>query len=168
MPDFLKIHWLVVFILFGIIKGADAQNALAPLPVEKVDASMKSSAKPILMLLSTDWCKFCQMQKNLVRKHKQFLAQKDNFYYVEFNAESKNDITFAGQEYVYKASSVSSGMHELALKLGSEKTGISYPTWVLLDKNYQIVFRNSGVLTTSQLNTVMKGIQEMNKKAIKK
>ena len=122
---------------------------------------MQTEPRPVLILLSTDWCRFCHLQQGQVRKNTQFLAQQGDFYYIEFNAETKKDLVFKGEKYVYKTSGTSSGIHELAVKLGSGTKGISFPTWVLLDKNYQTVFRNEGVLSVAALATVVKGIQEL-------
>ncbi|MCU7693901.1 hypothetical protein ACFSPU_01145 [Haoranjiania flava] len=40
---------------------------------------------------------------------------------------------------------------------------IAFATWVLLDKDYQVLFHYNGVLTPAQLNKLMKIIDEINK-----
>ena len=146
---------LIVTMLLAIGTWCTAQvNAR---PIEKVDNSMRTLAKPVLILLTTDWCKFCQLQKEQLGKNKDFQAKAETFYYVEFNAEQKEDITFHEHNYGYKASGVSTGIHELAVALSGEK-GVSFPAWILLDKDYQVLFRYNGVLSPQQLNEVMNAL----------
>jgi len=55
---------------------------------------MLSLAKPLLILISTAWRKYRQMQKSQLLKNKDFQSKADRFYYIAFNAESKEDISF--------------------------------------------------------------------------
>lgn len=152
--------FLILLLLFA---GQHCFAQVKVMPVSKADSAMTRQAKPLLILLSTDWCKFCHMQKSQLRKNKEFIKKADSFYYVEFNAESKENIRFNGQDYHFRPSGASTGIHEFAEALnGSER--VAYPTWVLLDKNYQVLFRYNGVLAPKQLNELLTAIDEMNKK----
>jgi thioredoxin-related protein len=124
------------------------------LPIEKVDNSMRTSARPVLILLTTDWCKYCQLQKEQLRKNKDFKAKAETFYFVEFNAEQKEDVTFHEHTYGYKSTGISTGIHELAVALSGEKS-VSFPAWILLDKDYQVLFRYNGVLSSQQLKEIL-------------
>jgi len=127
----------------------------------KADSAMDREARPLLILVSTEWCRYCQMQKNQLRKNKDFQAKKNLFYFVEFDAESKEMIRFRGEEYRYRPTGASSGIHTLALALnGSEH--IAFPTWVLLDRNYQVLFRYNGVLSPKQLKELLQDIDKIN------
>lgn len=114
--------------------------------VSEVDSLMNKQAKPLLILLSTDWCKYCRMQKNQLRKNKEFTKRAAGFYYIEFDAESKESIKFHGRDYHFKPNGPSTGIHGLATALSGPEP-IAFPTWVLLDKDYQVLFRYNGVLT---------------------
>jgi|GEM_PF-121197 len=143
---------LLIIALFAISSNCSAQ--VNSLPITKVDSAMGSMAKPVLILLSTEWCKYCHMQKNQLRRNKDFQSSADKFYYVEFNAESKEAITFHGQTYRFKAAGVSAGIHELAIALSGSES-ITFPTWVLLDKNFEVLFRYNGVLDTEQFKKLL-------------
>ncbi len=152
---------IAIFLLSAIPCSAQLKSV----SIESIDSSMSREAKPLLILLSTDWCKYCQLQKNQLQNNKEFLNQSTDFYYVEFNGESKEKIHFLGQEYQYKATGVETGLHELAVALnGSER--VSFPTWVLLDSNYQVLFRYNGVLASKQLNELIAAIDKINKKEL--
>jgi len=133
------------------------------LPISKLDSSMAKHAKPILVLLSTDWCKYCQMQKNQLRKNKYFQSQADAFYYVDFDAESKENIHFKGQTFRYKPTGATTGIHELATAMNGEE-GLSFPTWVLLNTHYEVLFKFNGVLTANQLKQLLYTLDTTEKK----
>lgn len=161
MVRFGKIFSLYLTIIF--LCGARYCSAQADVvPITNVDSMMNKEARPLLILISTDWCKYCQMQKNQLRKNKDFLAHNDSFYYVEFNAESKGTILFHGEEHYGKSKGTTAGIHELAVELNASER-ISFPTWVVLDREYQIRFRYNGVLPTKELSKLLAAIDEINK-----
>jgi thioredoxin-related protein len=130
------------------------------IPVEKLDSCMQTTAKPVLMLLTTDWCKYCQLQKAQLSRNKDLEAKKEDFYFIEFDAEAKDSVTFHGHTYNYKATGVSTGIHELVIALSGEKA-VSFPAWILLSKDYQVVFRYNGVLSAPQLKELLKALSKI-------
>lgn len=148
-------HILVV--VTGLFISAICQAQIAPSAISKVDSLMALEPKPILILLSTDWCQYCRMQKSQIRKNEDFLEKADLFYYVEFDAESEEIIPFQGKDYVFKPTGKNTGTHELARALNGPGT-LAYPTWVLLDRNYQVLFRHGGVLTPNQFKELLDAI----------
>lgn len=147
-----------------LLQAADCCLGQQPaLSVEKLDSSMRSAAKPVLMLLTTDWCKYCNLQKAQLKRNRDFQAANESFYYTEFNAEDKTPVTFHGQTYNYKATGISTGMHELAVALSGDKS-VSFPAWVLLNKDYQVLFRYNGVLSSQQLHHLLNAISRLQQK----
>lgn len=145
---------------FCLNSAVAAQTNL--IPIEHLDSLMLIEKKLVLILLSTEWCKYCQMQKHQLRKNRSFLKQADSFYYVVFDAEKKDPVTFHHKKFYYKPAGMSSGIHELAVALnGSENT--AFPTWVVLNKEYQVVFRRSEVLTPAAIQDLLKGIRHLQK-----
>lgn len=137
-----------------ICLGATARAQTKPFPVEKIDSLMQIQKKPIVILLSTDWCKYCHLQKKQMGENKELSKRSDEFYYVIFNAEFDDTVMFNRQRFRQKTNAFSGGAHELAIALnGSEK--LAFPTWVILDKDYQIIFHHSGILPPKQLNKVL-------------
>ena len=158
-----KCCFLIMAILLAMGTWCTAQ--VKALPIEKVDNSMRTLAKPVLILLTTDWCKYCQLQKEQLRNNKDFQAKTENVYYVEFDAERKENITFHEHRYGYKATGVSTGIHDLAVALSGDR-GVSFPAWVLLDKDYQVLFRHNGILAPQQLKELLNsldGVKHTNK-----
>lgn len=147
-----------IFIIVSLlltISYAMAQDKNTTIPIEALADSLNKQAKPVLILLSTDWCRYCKMQKNQLERNQDFQAAKNNFYFVEFNAETKDSILFNEKTYHYKSSGLSTGIHELATELGDRKEGISYPLWVVLDKDYKVLLRRNGLLAPDELKKII-------------
>ncbi len=158
MTGIRKYIWLTAFVLSAV--STDGMAQANSLPASRLDSSMQASARPVLMLLSTDWCRYCRMQKYQLLRNKNFSEQENLFYYVEFNAESKEEVIFQGRRYGYKATGISTGIHELAMAVNGSET-ISFPTWILLDKNSRVIFRYNGVLEPGQMKSLLTVIEEM-------
>lgn len=148
---------LVIIMVF--ILGSKATAQMKTFAIEDIDSLMLTKPKPMLILLSTDWCKYCQMQKNQLEKNKDFLNQTDNFYYVIFNAEQKEAVVFHQKTFQYKATGLSSGIHELAIALSGTEN-VAFPTWILLDTKYQVLFRYNGVLKPLEIKELLKAIEQ--------
>ncbi|RQO74483.1 hypothetical protein DBR43_03570 [Pedobacter sp. KBW06] len=138
---------------------AQAKTPIAPTALAD---SMLVHPKPILFLIANDWCKYCGMQKALLKNHHEFQSAKETFYHVILNAEKTEPISFNGKIYGSLSNGPKTGVHELAIALGDPKEGLSYPTWVLFDQKYRIVFRRSGVLLPKELKLVLSAIKELN------
>lgn len=157
MPLIKRLGPVIIMIL---CMGRIATAQTGSLAIEDVDSLMRIEKKPLLVLLSAEWCKYCQMQKSQLCKNKVFTKKAESFYYVVFNAESKEDISFNRQTYRYKPAGVSNGIHELATALnGSEQ--VAFPTWVLLGKDYRMLFKYDGLLTRQQMGELLKAIEKV-------
>lgn len=154
----IKAMGVAAGLLFAIICQAQTKA----IDISAVDSCMAKEAKPILILLSTDWCAYCQMQKNQLDKNKAFQAKSDLFYYVVFDAESKETIRWHGKDYAFKPTGVSTGLHELAIALNGSGN-IAFPTWILLDKDYRRLFHHKGVLAPKQLEDLLQTVDRISK-----
>lgn len=146
---------IMIFIFVLSAAFAAAQDKKTTMSIHELTDSLEVKAKPVLLLLSTDWCKYCKMQKVQLKKNKDFQAGKNNFYFIEFNAESKESVLFNGKYYHYKSNGLSTGVHELAIKLSDQIEAIAYPLWVILDNDQQVVFRRNGLLAPDELKKIV-------------
>lgn len=147
-----------LLLIIGLFVTGSSLSQIKPVSIAAIDSLMAQDAKPILLLLTTDWCQYCQMQKLQIRKNKKFAEHSDNFHYVEFDAENKATIRLQGKDYVYQPTGANIGTHELAIALNGPNR-LAYPTWVLLDKDYQVLFRQGSVLRTDEINELLEAIQ---------
>lgn len=154
----IPLFMVPLLIAIGVTTSTYCPAQVRPLTIGQADSCMQQEAKPLLILLSTDWCRYCRMQKNQLQKNKDFVYALSKFYFAEFNAESQETVRFREKDWQYKPTGASVGFHTLAEELaGGEE--VAYPAWVLLDKAYQPVFRYSGILTPEQLNMLLEAIE---------
>lgn len=152
LGSLIRLH-LVLGAAFGLLLvspslvGAQGR----PLDFKHLQDSMTVQSKPVLLLLSTDWCVYCKMQKLQIRRNKNFQKSSNHFYYAELNGEAKEPLKFKGRTYRFLPNGESSGVHELAVALGKHKGTLAYPTWVVMDKDLNILYRHSGLLSKQDL-----------------
>lgn len=111
--------------------------------------------KPILIYMKTDWCSICKIQKYQMEKDLELKnLMDDKVYFITFNPEKyKESITFFGKNYNY-ISNGNSGINELAVEISSNKKPV-YPSWVLIDKNGKILYRNEGLVDNGTLKLLL-------------
>ncbi|UMB61765.1 thioredoxin family protein [Lutibacter sp. A80] len=121
---------------------------------------MMVEAKPILIFMSTDWCQYCKVQKKQLRKNKKFKNKLDDFYYVEFDGESTDNIVF--NNYIFQSNTKRNrkSTHDLVFALNNSEN-ISFPNWVLLDNKYQVVFRYGGLLYPEQVHDLLTVVEQL-------
>ena len=111
--------------------------------------------KPILIYMKTDWCSICKIQKYQIEKDLELKnLLNDKVYFIIFNPEKyRESITLFGKIYNY-ISNGNSGIHELAVEISSNKKPI-YPSWILIDKDGKILFRNDGLIDNQTLKLLI-------------
>lgn len=150
----------ILLILVSLCLSAVCQAQVKPVSLSDVDSLMAKEPKLVLILLTTNWCTYCHAQKRQIKKNKTFGTKSNLFYYVEFDAESKESIVFQGKEYHFQPTGIGTGIHELAPAL-LEPERLAFPTWILLDKNYYPLLQYSGILTTKALNKLMNALEKI-------
>lgn len=148
-----------LIVILSICAWQVSHAQILPTKIQQVDSLMAQQPKPILVLLSTNWCQYCAMQHRQIQKNENFKKESAFFYFVDFDAQSKEKIKFQNKEYVYKPTGINIGTHELALALNGNSK-ITYPSWVLLNQQYQPIFRHNGLLNPQQINDLLEAIGE--------
>ena len=147
---------LFLFIFFGCFtiyaqerKGKEVLNIFT---FEEVEEIHQQIPKPILVFLYTDWCKICfGMKKTTFKNQEVIKLLNNNFYFVKLNAEEKQDITFLGKIFTYKPTGINTGMHELAVELGTIKKTIIYPTTIILNTVFEIDAQLTGLYNARKM-----------------
>ncbi len=86
-------------------------------------------------------------------------ALNDNFYFIAFDAEGQEDINLKGRKFIFKKKGISSGLHELADELASVNGQISYPSFVILNDNWNILIQKQSVLSPEELISMLQKIK---------
>lgn len=122
---------------------------------DELPEKLKDAPKPIVIKLYTDWCGVCKIQDKKIEKDKEL--QKllaDGCYFIEFNAESKKSVLFKNTQYNYIIKGGrNKGYHELAALLTNNSN--SYPHWVVISSDYEIIDAYGGLLTNTQLKAML-------------
>ena len=111
--------------------------------------------KPIFIFMKTDWCSICKIQKYQMEKDSELKNLIDEkVYFITFNPEKyKETIKFFGENYNY-SSNGNSGIHELAVEISSNKKPV-YPSWILINKDGKVLFRNEGLVDNGILKLLL-------------
>lgn len=140
----MKIFTFILLMISGILNSQEVKHyGFESLP-EKLE-------KPILIYMKTDWCSICKIQKYQMEKDLELKnLLDDNVYFFTFNPEKyKESIKLYGENYNY-ISNGNSGIHELAVELSLNKKPV-YPSWILIDKDGKVLFRNEGLVDNGTL-----------------
>jgi len=155
---FFRKLMVTLIITLGMCHGAVGQ--LPATSIHALTDSIRLHPKPGLILISTRWCTYCQLQKAQLKKNKDFQAASPYFYFSELDAETPENITFNGRTYAFQRTGVSTGIHELAYALGNADNRLAFPTWVLIDERFNILLTYPGVLDKKALTELIKKLQE--------
>lgn len=123
---------------------------------EELDSLNAVDTRPIVVFIHTDWCKYCQKMKNVTLKNDETIESLNTkFYFVSFDAETKEDISFLGRTFKYQPTGNNSGVHELAKELGTINGKLNYPTVTILNKKNEIAFQWDGYLDSPSFHAVL-------------
>lgn len=133
---------------------------LKTVPIGELTDSMRLHPKPALILISTDWCAYCRLQQAQLRKRTAWQDASPAVYFSEFDAETEHDVIFNDTTYRFIPTGVSTGSHELAYALGNIDNRLAFPTWVLISKNFEIIFKFPGVISASELSMLLETVRK--------
>ncbi|MBM3401476.1 MAG: thioredoxin family protein [Bacteroidetes bacterium] len=145
---------ILLILILSALSDLSAQNRIVKFA--EIKPLQDKIAKPVLVLIMTDWCKYCHAMKNTLTRDNSVLALLDEkFYTVFLNAEDKIDIFFAGRNFKNKG-----GIHELASELGTIKGQLSYPTLTVLNSRNEIIYQHDGFLSPRAILYTLKKIAQ--------
>jgi len=151
----IKVKHIIFFIVFLLTQVSFAQ--LQQNSFENVEELIEKDPKPIVVFIHTDWCMYCKSMTKHSLKNKEIAnTLNEDFYFISFNAEQKEPIRFRNHEFSFIPNGHKTGVHQLALELGKINGRIAYPTLVILNSEYEIVFQNASFLNSKQLHKILK------------
>ncbi|MDQ6528678.1 thioredoxin fold domain-containing protein [Flavobacterium sp. LHD-85] len=150
---------LFLLIFFGITSTGFCQ--LKSRTFEEVDSLQQIQKRKMVVFIHTDWCQFCQRMKATTFKDPEIIEKlNSDFYFIDFNAEERRDITFANHTFKYRPSGNNVGVHELALQLGTINNQIAYPTLCVLNEKNEIIFQYNIYLGTKDFKTLLENLEK--------
>ena len=137
-----------------------------PIPVLKqyqfaaLDNLMTKEQRPIAVFLHAEWCKYCKnMEQTTLQSEKVVQLLNKQYYFISFDGEQKEKVIFRDHPFHFQPTGRNTGTHELATALGTMGGELTYPVFVILNPEYEIVFQHNAFLEAQGLLTVLgKGI----------
>ena len=125
-------------------------------PFTEIDSLQLAAPRPMVIFLHTDWCRYCQnMQKTTLRDPDVNVLLNDHFYFLSLNAEKEEAITFGNRSFVFQPTGNGSGVHTLATTLGTINGQLQYPTLVIMNENYEIIFQHGAFIRADELLKIL-------------
>ncbi len=163
-----KAYILFVILAVGCTKPVAATAQPAVYKFEQIDSLQRVEKRNIMVFIHTDWCKFCRTMEYTTFKNKDVVnALNRQFYFVSLDAEQKQDISFNGKTFKYKPSGAGTGIHELAVELGTIDGQVSYPGICILNPKYEIVFSYNQFLSAGDLLLVLQRVLDRSKQPVR-
>jgi len=135
-----------------LILNVRGQNK--PVQFEELKALQAVEPRPLVVLIRTDWCKYCHaMQNTMIKNLKVSQLLRNEFYTVFLDAEEKKNILFAGREFKFR-----NGVNELVTELATVNGRVSYPTLCILNAKNEIIYQYDGFLSAQALLYTLKKI----------
>ena len=149
----MKIFICFVSFFWAIPQGFTQLNMVQ---FEQIDSLQKIEKRNVIIFIHTDWCKYCQVMKSKTFKNNDVIKLlNEKFYFIDFNAEEKRKIVFNNTSFTFKPNGSNSGIHELAVELGTINGQINYPVLCVLNEKNEIIFQHSGFLNAKDLFEIL-------------
>ena len=135
-----KLLTVVIFALLTLCaKAQEKPEAIKWMDFDEAINACKQEPKLIFIDVFTDWCGWCKKMDASTFKNPVIAKyMNEKFYAVKFNAERTDTIVFNGYTFTgITRSDGRKGTHQLAAALLRNK--LSYPSYVLMDENFQIL-----------------------------
>ena len=148
-------HTLILVLLLAIGSKVRAQNV----SFENLKDLQDSENRIVMVFIQTKWCRYCNGMKHSLFKNPSVLELlKKKFYLVILDGEENETIKFAGRDFRYKPTGRNTGVHELAIELGTVNDQVSYPAICFLNSRNEIVYQHSSYLEPPALVKLLKTI----------
>lgn len=142
--------------LLNLFSPESSSQEITWVSFEKAIEQNQSEQRYIFIDLYTDWCGWCKRMDASTFKDKEVVSYMNkNFYNVKFNAEQREDITYKDKTFVFVQQGKSK-IHQLAYALLDGK--LSYPSFVVLDKEEKRVTVLKGYMDKTQLLSRLKAV----------
>lgn len=152
-----KLFLLIIF--FGITSTGFCQ--LQSRSFKAIDSLQQIQKRKIIVFIHTDWCQYCQKMKSTTFKNQEIIKSlNSDFYFIDFNAEEKKDISFNNQTFKYQPTGNNVGVHELALQLGTMNNQIVYPVLCVLNEKNEIMVQYNSYLSPKDFKLLLEKLKE--------
>ena len=149
----------ILFALFlvSMISRNDDKNTrtIKWMGIEEAQDSMKIKPKKIFVKVYTQWCGVCKMMDRKTLSKDRITEPLNKYYYsVLLDAESTADIRFKDSVFKFNPT-LGRGIHNLAYHLGKESESLRYPTIIILDEEFNVLYKYPSYMSVLNLEEVL-------------
>ncbi|MEP2772780.1 MAG: thioredoxin fold domain-containing protein [Fulvivirga sp.] len=145
----------VLLLLFSL-QSIVGFSQLKSYDIESIPELQKNEPRPVVVFLYADWCRYCKAMENTTFKKQDIVEKLNNdFYFVRFDGEQRESVTLGEKIYNFKPSGNETGMHELAMALGTIEGQVNYPTLVVVNERFDILYQYAGYMKTQEVETLL-------------
>jgi len=147
----MKNTLLFFFILSTCFLYGQKTNILINYSFEEAFKLQEKEKKPIIVFFHTNWCKYCfAMKKNTFIDKKVIDLLNKHYYFISFDAESKESVNIKGKIFKNK-----SGIHQIVEVLASKNNTISYPSTIIISANNTIDEQIDSFLSAEEISKIL-------------
>jgi thioredoxin-related protein len=153
--SYMKKILFLIFLLTSISAFSQKQNhgLVHWLTLEEAQKKAKEQPRPILIDIYTDWCGWCKRMVATTYSDPEVAGYiNQNFYPVQFNAETRDTIVYQGQKYVNREPQ-QNGTHQLTYKFLPESR--SYPSTIFMTGDFQNTVNVPGYLESKTIAPIL-------------
>lgn len=137
-------RYLLIILCFFV---QSSWSQLKTYSFSQLDSLQVNEPKPVVVFLHTNWCKYCTlMNKSTLTNSKVIEELNTRFYFISFDAESREDICFNGVLYSYEPLGMNKGTHALVKNFNIS----TYPGFVFLNPRNDVLVTQESYFTTQQ------------------
>jgi len=143
-------------------KAGEASAILKQYHFSELDSLFAKEQRPVAIFLHAEWCKFCKnMEQTTFQNETIIELLNEKYYLISFDGEQKEEVSFRGHLFNYQPTGRNTGTHELATALGSIDNILAYPTFILLNSKYEIIFQHNTFLNSKELKEILeRGVEK--------
>ena len=157
------IHTLIFLVVIFLLQNCastpkhnSVKSSLKLTAFEDLDSLMQLDERKIAVFMHTDWCRYCKNMRSTTLSDNEIIQLlNNNYYFISFNAEQKENVVFNNTTFRYNPSGRSSGTHELALALGTIDGELAYPSFVILSPEKEIVFQHNAFISKDDMKNIL-------------
>ena len=115
-----------------------SQSKIDWVSIDELEQRQQIEPRKVIVDLYTQWCGWCKkMDSSTFADSNITNLVSENYYAVRFDAESRQDVSFMGNNYEYVKKYGRGGYHELAAALTEGQ--LSFPTIIFMDESLHVI-----------------------------
>lgn len=150
-------NYFFILLLIGLsfcVKGQAEFPVVTPFAT--IDSLQGVAPRPMVIFLHTDWCRYCKnMQQTTFRDPAIKALLNNHFYFLSLDAETEASITFGNRSFSFQPQGNGNGVHSLATAIGTIDGVLQFPTLVIMNEAYEIIFQYGAFLSAEALSTIL-------------